>query len=116
MYWKCTAALRNPLTLCWASKQLNQNEAEGNIPFTRHGVFAFAASVRRDRKQSEAQSSVAQLQSIPLCFVSYQCDSYLSLAPDFRVFNEDLCHRFLWHGGMLIPNREERYEWRESPS
>lgn len=79
-------------------------------------VFVFDAAVQCDRKQSVPQSSVAQLPPIPLCFVSYQCDFYLSLAPDSRVFNEDLCPSFLWQGGMLIPNREERYERWESPS
>lgn len=56
MYWKYTAALRNRLRLCWASKQLNQNEAEGNIHLTRRGVFAFAAAVRRPNQASPSCS------------------------------------------------------------
>lgn len=85
-------------------KHLNRNEAEGKYPcLTRHGVFVFAATGRRDRK-GPTPSSLGQLQPTPRRRVSCQRDSHLSLAPHSGAFDEALCRR---QGGTLIPNPSE---------
>lgn len=100
---KCAAAL-------YKRELANPGETEGSLDdVTRSELFVFAGAVRRDRKRSAGQSSIAPAAADPPLF-PFTPDwllPVLGACTDLCVFDEDLSRSFLGQSGKLITGRSE---------